>query len=129
MPPWKPYLYPVGSTVDNLYGFLQSLFDPANQQAFRDSFFNLKTEAELRDLLLTNKIYIPVDDSTPQKNPIRIMVVDVEYARCISYDKKIDPKTDFFYLLVMPPVPHKYDTKMQTWESAWYHAIVDGFGM
>jgi hypothetical protein len=128
MPPWKPVnLYPVGSTVDNLHWFLDHLFD-AGQQAFRDQFFMLGNEAQLRDLLATNKIFIPATD--PQTgNPIRLMIVDVEYARCHHYDAPIVPARDLFYLLVMPPVPRYYDPVMQNWESAWYHAIVDGYGM
>ena len=59
MPPWKPYLTPVGSVVDDLHWFVQKLFDPINQQAFRDLFFNLNTEPQLRNLLADNKIIIP----------------------------------------------------------------------
>jgi hypothetical protein len=127
MPPWKSYLNPVGQTVDNLHWFLDQLFG-ASQQAFRDQFFHLSDEDQLRNLLATNRIFIPATD--PQSgNPIRIMLVDVENARCHHYGAHINPATDLFYLLVMPPVPRHYDPTMQNWESAWYHAIVDGFGM
>jgi hypothetical protein len=128
MPPWKPYYNPVGSTVDNLEEFCKSLFDTGTQEAFREQFFTLTTEKDLREVLADNKIVIPPTDVITGA-PIRIMVVDVENARCVSYGAKIDPKNELFYLLVMPPVPRKYDRDMQAWESAWYHAIADGFGM
>ena len=48
----------------------------------------------------------------------------------------INPSNDYFYLLILPPVPNNANyagqpgyKDMQAWESAWYHAIVDGYGM
>jgi hypothetical protein len=111
---------------------VKKLFDPLHQQAFRNGFFHLNSEDQLRNLLADNKIIIPkTDDGTPQGRPIRIIVVDVQYARMKWYPDNvlIDPVNELFYLLVMPPVPQTYDPVMQGWESAWYHAIVDGFGM
>jgi hypothetical protein len=126
MPPWKSYYNPIGLTVENLHEFCEKLFGN-NQRAFRDSFFNLNNEDQLRNLLNTNKIFIPLVDD--QGAPLRIMLVDVENARTKVYPPPIDPDTMPFYLLVMPPVPRTYDPQMQNWESSWYHAIVDGFGM
>jgi hypothetical protein len=126
MPPWKAYASSPGATADHLKYFCDQLFGP-NQKAFRDQFFTLGDEKQLRQLLGDNQVIIPPTDANG--NPVRIMVVDVEYARCFNYPPKIDPVNDLFYLLVMPPVPTKYDKEMQAWDSAWYHAIADGFGM
>ena len=124
MPPWKPK-YDVGAVVDNLKYFVDQLFDPQNQSAFRNQFFQHKHESVVRQLLADNKVIIPPDDGNG--NPVRIVIVDIQNARMWKADDF--NANQLFYLLVMPPVPTYYDTEMQAWESAWYHAIVDGFGM
>jgi hypothetical protein len=64
------------------------------------------------------------------------MLVDVQSTQTWQAHPPIDPNNNYFYLLVLPPVPTRYDPvaqpgyeEMQAWESAWYHAIVDGYGM
>jgi hypothetical protein len=133
MPPWKSYANSPGATADDLYYFLQNCFQPNPKgNNFRNQFFDpALTEDSARVLLMNNRIFVPQDDGGKPPNPIRLMFVDVQNAQVWQdpKKKKIDPVNDLFYLLVMPPTPQKYDPEMQAWESAWYHAIVDGYGM
>jgi len=92
------------------------------------------SEDEVRAVLVTYGIVIP--RQTDQGDPLRIMLVDVQNAQTWQEPPPINPVTDYFYLLVMPPVPSNPNypgqpgyQDMQAWESAWYHAIVDGYGM
>jgi hypothetical protein len=113
----------IGKQVDANYDFLEKLFG-SRQRVFRNSFFNCKTEAALRSKLRRHKVNVA--------RGIKIMLVDVENARCFSFSK-INPRRDRFYLLLMPPVPRRQKSEDykddQSWEGAWHHAIVDGYGM
>ena len=68
---------------------------------------------------------------------VRIVLVDLETARLHYNGPTLDttPVTgDTFYQLVMPPVPRRHPGNAeykhdQQWEDAWYHAIVDSYGM
>jgi hypothetical protein len=68
---------------------------------------------------------------------VRIMLVDIEAAAKKEYPPAIVPGTDKFYVLILPPVPRREKgnpgddayKEMQAWNSAWYHAINDGYGM
>jgi hypothetical protein len=151
--PWKPdynaYGGSIGATVDTLKEFIGKLFDPGKYPGFRDQFFDdpsqpgypagsTLNEPIIRRMLKQQGINIPETHTVGgQKHDIRIVIVDVQNARLASYEtdpklfgrKEID-KNDWFYLLVMPPVPSiPAEVDLQTYESAWYHAIVDGYGM
>jgi hypothetical protein len=122
--PTKPYdEKKVGDQLQANYVFLEKLFG-TQQKAFRDRFFRCATEAKLRSALSREKIKVPSD--------VRIMLVDVEFARMKTFGS-VNPRRDKFYILVMPPVPRRERTEdykeMQAWQGAWYHAIVDGYGM
>jgi hypothetical protein len=133
--PWKPPYNP-GVETKHLYDFVQKLFDGPTQAAFRASLFAAPDENQLRIMLGDWGIFIPTVIGAPGSPPLRIMLVDVENASTWQDTPPINPATDYFYVLVMPPVPTRYDPvaqpgyeEMQAWESAWYHAMVDGYGM
>ncbi len=122
--PTKPYdENKVGKQVQTNYAFLEKLFG-ARQKAFRDRFFRCRTESALRRALHSQGV--------PVKPGVRIMILDVEYARTKVFGP-INPRRDNFYVLVMPPVPRKKKSNdykdAQAWDGAWYHAIVDSYGM
>jgi hypothetical protein len=136
--PWKPYDYAqVGVTTQHLYEFLQKLFGPGNA-AFRANLLAAPDERQLRIMLGDWGIFIPTHIGATGSPPLRIMLVDIQSTHTWQDPTQapINPDTDYFYLLVMPPVPTRYDPavqpgyeEMQAWESAWYHAMVDGYGM
>jgi len=120
----------IGQHVQINYKFIEKLFNKRGQKAFRDKLFSCADEAALRRALKRLRIDVP--------NSVRIILVDIQYARMKSYPPHINPTKDSFYMLVMPPVPTNKKTadpkrtdytEMQAWESAWLHAIVDGYGM
>jgi hypothetical protein len=118
----------VGEQVQNNYTILSRLFDEPGQKAFRDALFAYPTEAALRAALNTDGVIVDAG--------VRIMLVDIEYARTKTFGP-INPATEDYYVLVLPPIPRrptsdptKADYKRdQAWEGAWHHAIVDGYGM
>jgi hypothetical protein len=129
MPPakyWDPLK--VGDQVQKNYAFIAKLFDDTQQKQLRDRLFSYATEQELRAALEAEGI--------PLLAGVRLMLVDIENARTKTYGP-INAATENFYLLTLPPVPRRptpdpggQDYKrMQTWEGAWHHAIVDGYGM
>jgi hypothetical protein len=125
MPPVKYFdQMLVGKQVQANYAVLQKLFDDNLQQGFRDTLFAYPTEAALRAALIAEGI--------PVTGTLRIMLVDIEYARTKTYGP-INAATEDFYLLVLPPVPRRQTSPgykdMQTWEGAWHHAIVDSYGI
>jgi hypothetical protein len=138
--PWKPpsYYSNAGNTAQYLYAFVQELFGTGGP-ALRNQLMSAHDEDEVRAVLNSKGIVIPRLSGGSGTSPLRIMLVDVQNAKTWqdrNYPNPIDPTTDYFYLLVMPPVPSNANyagqpgyTDMQAWESAWYHAIVDGFGM
>jgi hypothetical protein len=136
--PWKPYnIAQVGVTTEHLYEFLQQLFGSGNA-AFRANLLAAPDERQLRIMLGDWGIFIPTDIGGTGSPPLRIMLVDIQSTRTWQDPNQapINPATDYFYVLVMPPVPTRYDPavqpgyeEMQAWESAWYHAMVDGYGM
>jgi hypothetical protein len=126
MPPKKDYdETKVGATLQGIYALSEILFDPKSQKTFRDQFFDLAaTEDTARELLGPYGIVVAPG--------VKIMVVDIENARTRTFGT-IDAVKDDFYVFVMPPVPRRSTTKdykdSQAWEGAWYHSIVDGYGM
>lgn len=121
--PTKPYdEHQVGKQLQTNYAFLEKLFGP-KQKAFRDRFFRCKSEAALRRALRREGVRVAAG--------VKTMIVDVENARVKSFG--INPRRDNFYILVMAPVPRRKKSEdyrdSQAWEGAWYHAIVDGYGM
>jgi hypothetical protein len=134
--PWKPYnANLVGVTTQALYTFVQELFSPRGP-ALRTQLLNAPDENQLRLMLGNWGIFIPTNIGGAGSPPLRIMLVDVQSTQTWQAHPPIDPNNNYFYLLVLPPVPTRYDPvaqpgyeEMQAWESAWYHAIVDGYGM
>jgi len=125
MPPTKPYNeYKVGEVVQHNYKFFGDCFDPSNGP-FRDWFFaGSTTEDDVRAKLKAYQLDIPVG--------IKLVVVDLQNARIRNWSLT-DPKAQEFYEFIMPPVPQRSDNEdyveSQQWEEAWFHAIVDGYGM
>jgi hypothetical protein len=122
--PFDPAL--VGKEVQKYKVILDRLFDNAGHQALRDTLYNCADETALRDAFKTQ---LDIDIAAD----VRIMLIDVENARWKSFDPQIDPKKDKFYVYILPPIPRRstvaeYKT-MQAWEGAWYHAMVDSYGM
>lgn len=113
----------VEKSVDTNYKFLHELF--SNNSTLRSQLMGCKTEQDARTLLGNKGITV--------QPPIRIMVVDIESATTKTWDKPINPKTDSWYVLVLPPVPRrkpdKSHTDAQAMLAAWYHASNDGYGM
>jgi hypothetical protein len=136
--PWKPYnLGQVGVTTQTLYNFVQQLFGPGGN-VIRNTLLAAANETQLRTLLAGYGISLPANIGGPGSPPppLRIMLVDIQSARCWQDPSlgPINPATDYFYVLVMPPVPTRYSgqpgyEEMQALESAFYHAEVDGYGM
>jgi hypothetical protein len=125
MPPWKPWdENEVGTYVQDNYEFVDRLFGPQGA-AIRKKFWACTTETQLRKAIKDEaKINVPAS--------VRVGVFDVE-AAALKVIKKIDPKTEDFYIMVMPPKPRRKNTADykdgQAWEEAWFHAIVDGYGI
>ncbi len=122
--PTKPYDEDkVGQQVQMNYKFIDKLFG-RGQKAFRDRFFRCRTEAALRRALKREGVNV--------RPGVRLMILDVENARTKVFGT-INPRRDNFYVMVMPPVPRRRKSEdykdSQAWEGAWYHAIVDSYGM
>lgn len=126
--PYKPYSLTPGEQSERNYQFLKELFNPATEKTFRDAWFNY-SDAELRrELRGWLDLDLPADT--------KILLVDVQYGRTKG---TINTTTDCWYVLIMPPVPRGYlDANgnpekgyvyEMTWEAAWHHAIVYGYGM
>jgi len=113
----------VGKAVQANYDFLNQLFG-ANEKKFRDALFNCADENAARKMLADNGLTVPP--------PIRIMLVDIQYARTKTWGK-IDTDSEEWYVLVMAPKPQRKVNAdyvdMQAWAAAWYHASNDGYGM
>ena len=56
------------------------------------------TEAALRAALNTEGIPVPAN--------LKIMLVDIEYARTKTFGT-INPATDDYYTLILPPIPRR----------------------
>jgi hypothetical protein len=138
--PWKPYDEDtVGALTQALYRFLEyHLFVQGNP--VRGNLMQAYDENQLRVMLGNYGIFIPprIDPNDANSAPVRIMLVDIQTATIWQDHTQpaINYQTDTFYVLVMPPIPSNSHyagqpgyQDMQAWQSAWYHAIVDGFGM
>jgi hypothetical protein len=125
MPPTKPYSeYKVGEVAQANYKFFEDCFDPGNKP-FRDWFFDgATTEPQVRARLKAYGLDIP--------EGIKLVVVDLQYARMKNWSLK-KPEEEPFYEFILPPVPTRSTNadyvESQQWEEAWFHAIVDGYGM
>src|SRR5262249_46661937 len=124
--PYKPYdPLKVGDAVEGNYWFLDKFFGPGGG-AFRKSILAMN-ENQLRDELAKYGLEIP--------KGVRLVVVDLETAVVRPADgNPINPAQDTFYQLVMPPTPRRHPNNAQykhdqQWEDAWYHAMVDSYGM
>jgi hypothetical protein len=126
--PYKPYdPTKVGDQVQNNYEFMKEIFGPGQAQ-YRQQLLAM-SDNDLRTELAEYGLVIP--------QGVRIVLVDLETAKMHHNGGPIDltPGTgDTFYQLVMPPVPRRHPNSSeyrhdQQWEDAWYHAIVDSYGM
>jgi hypothetical protein len=132
--PWKPP-YNQGATTQTLYNFVQQLFSVGGT-GIRNTLLAATNETQLRTMLAGYGISLPTHIGGPGSSSLRIMLVDIQSARCWQDPSQapINPAADYFYVLVMPPVPTRYSgqpgyEEMQALESAFYHAAVDGYGM
>jgi hypothetical protein len=129
--PHKPYGLPAGAQSQKNYEFLTKLFDPPTHKAFRNTLWGYN-DATLRNYIKNN-----LDINLPATT--KIVLVDAELGRWKEVSGNFDNQKDCWYVLLLPPVPLGYTTTpgvpekgylyAMTWESAWHHAIVYGYGM
>jgi hypothetical protein len=136
--PYKPAYYNVGDQTQRYYLFLKDLFDSTKN--LRNEIWDM-CDSDLRDLIKT-RLGLKLYDYT------RIMIVDIGNGRAKFSDNfncsvtgcaVQDPTSTSWYTLVLPPLPLEYQYSSNTpekgyldemtWESAWHHAIVYGYGM
>jgi hypothetical protein len=122
--PYKPFdPLKVGEAVQGNYWFLDKLFAPGGN-AYRQSILAMN-DNQLRQELSEYGLDIP--------QGVRLVVVDLETATLQPVGGALNAQ-DPFYQLVMPPAPRRHAGNAQyrhdqQWEDAWYHAIVDSYGM
>jgi hypothetical protein len=130
MPPWKPWVSNlVGQYVQDNYSFMDQLFDPVGGAAFRQQFWDYPNEAALR-VAINNYLNLNL------AHTVRVGFFDVEKPGARFFDPPIKPDEQW-YVMVLPPMPRRnagtagYDQYVdsQEWEDAWYHAVVDSYGM
>jgi hypothetical protein len=99
------------------------------------------SDGELRGVM-SNRLGLDIPSN------VRIMVVDIGGGRTKFSDNQNctvtgcaipDPSNALWYTLVLPPAPIAYQYSSgateqgyldeMTWESAWHHAVVYGYGM
>jgi len=147
---WKSYDRDhVGDQAELLYAFLKDVFagDLPGGTSYRDKLWNM-TDGQLRDEIYTRLGY----DMRGYTNT-RIIIVDIQNGRvkfsdnlgcsvlggCSIANHGDNPANTFWYTLLLPPLPLEYQKSSSvpedgylhemTWESAWHHAIVYGYGM
>jgi hypothetical protein len=148
--PWKSYNREgVGDQAEKLYAFLKVLFarDVAGGTTYRDEIWNM-TDDQVR-----NEVFNKLGYDMRGYTNTRIIIVDIQNGRvkfsdnlgcssvggCSIVNHGDDPTNTFWYTLVLPPLPLEYQKSAKlpedgylhemTWESAWHHAIVYGYGM
>jgi hypothetical protein len=137
--PYKPdYTENVGDQSQRYYLFLKDLFASST---LRDEIWGM-TDPQVRDLLL-NRLGLNLSYGNPKT---QILIVDIGKGRARFTDPNLcsvtgcaAPTGANWYTLVLPPLPLGYKKqdgspedgylKEMTWESAWHHAIVYGYGM
>jgi hypothetical protein len=137
--PYKPsYNYKVGDQAQRYYLFLKDLFDAGS--TLREQIWKM-SDKDLRHLM-NDRLGLKIDP------PTKILIVDIGNGRTKFSDNLDcsvtgcvvpDPGSASWYTLVLPPRPLGYlyssctpETgylEEMTWESAWHHAIVYGYGM
>jgi hypothetical protein len=114
----------VGEVLQANYEFLEKLFG-TDHKTLRDELFAFEDEEELRARL--------ADEGIPTEKGVRIMLVDIEFARCKVCGDPINKSQEDWYVLVLPPKPRRSTSAVHkeamAWKSAWYHASNDGYGM
>jgi hypothetical protein len=118
----------VGTYVQDNYKFMDKLFSPKHGPGLRDSLVNAPDEDTLRDTMNAELPHLKI----PKK--VRVGVADLETAK--YKDWGINTKSDIYYIMVLPPNPQRPSQSTdqnyiddQEWTNAWYHAMVDGYGM
>ena len=136
--PYKPSYYKVGDQANRYYAFLKELFAAGSD--LRDKVWKM-TDAEVRNML-RQRLALAIDP------PTRILIVDIGEGRTRfsdNLDCSVDgcavphPASASWYTLVLPPrplgylysscVPETGYLEEMTWELAWHHAVVYGYGM
>jgi len=111
-------------------------------QTFRKNlrdFAKRNTQQQLLDLLNnTHNLKIPATNGADDQHgdPLKLMIVDIDLGApyTASDVSPLPDENDAFYIFVIPPTPQRVPNnkayqEMQAFESAWYHAIVDGYGL
>lgn len=122
----------VGQDVQVGYNFLEKLFKAGTGAAIRNKIWKAcagpgGSEAKLRKLLKNtyHLQWIPAG--------AHIMIVDIENARVWPSPLPAGWKQKNWYTLVLPPLPRRSGSteykEERAWESAWYHAMADSYGM
>jgi hypothetical protein len=149
--PFKPYNPDaVGDQVQRHGVVLKDLFDLVKGPQLRKEIWEAN-DTYLRNWIKDKYAYV-LDPS------IRIIIVDIQNGRvrfsdgngctaaatngvggeCSITARGDDPMTTYWYTLVIPPQPLQFGTSgtpddgyvhEMTWDSAWHHAIVYGYGM
>jgi hypothetical protein len=118
----------VGQSAQNIYNFLQKLWSDVSSisKPLRDALSNIESETDIRNFAKDN-LYITI----PKE--VRLILVDIQESKTKPYNPQINPATDPFYVLVIPPKPSRINTKdykdAQALSEAWFHATTDGWGM
>jgi hypothetical protein len=127
--PYKPWSYAdVGAYTQHNYAFVDTLFqdgpgepNPGIRRSYRHYTGNQLRLQIQSDLGLT----IPSD--------VKVGVFDIELAH-FHNPEAINFSADAYYIMVLPPFPRQNPgnnvyIRDQAWQDAWYHAVVDGYGM
>ena len=136
MPAAKPYdQAKVGQVLQTNYQFLQNLFaeqkkwgSQGQEKTLREFLLSFTDEEQLRTALAAEGINVP---------GVRIVLFDVESVTERKFNPPINPATDPFYVLVLPPKLRREPEsprrlvyiESQSWTGAYYHAVSDGYGM
>jgi len=150
--PWKP-INPdgAGNQAEVIYAFLKALF--ANDLAgvtptYRDTIWAMSDD-QVRD-----EIYNKLGYDMRGYSNTRIIIVDIQNGRirfsdnqgcsavggCSIANHGDDPTQTYWYTFVLPPLPLQFEKpgmvvpedgylNEMSWESAWHHAMVWGYGM
>jgi hypothetical protein len=117
----------VGTYVQENYAFMDRLFS-RHGDTLRDSLVNAPDENTLRARMNAAVPHLAIPSN------VRVGVLDLQSAK--YKDWTIDTKAETYYIMVLPPNPQRTPQSSQTtyiddqeWTNAWYHAVVDGYGM
>jgi hypothetical protein len=149
--PWKPINADgTGDQAEKIYAFLKALF--ANDLAgvtptYRDKVWSMSDDQ------VRNEIYNKLGYDMRGYSNVLIIIVDIQNGRirfsdnqgcssvggCSIVNHGGDPSQTFWYTFVLPPIPLEFQKASNvpedgylnemSWEAAWHHAVVYGYGM